>query len=107
MTSIAEVAARISPATLTGIREYVEHRTPPGCFLGAVRSNDLRGAVGWADDANKAALADIVAYLHWRVPARCWGSAEAVNAWLLGGRHGQTHAPRLTVYTPADEGESD
>jgi hypothetical protein len=81
--TLAEHAARIPPATLQGIPEYVRHRVPPGCFLQSVLCNDQRNAVGWADEGNRAALADIVLFLHWEVPARCWGSADAVNAWLL------------------------
>jgi hypothetical protein len=50
-----------------------------------VLCNDLRSAVGRADDGNRAALADIVMFLHWEVPGRCWGSSERVAAWLHDG----------------------
>ena len=64
------------------IDRYVEQRRPVGGFLGAVLSNDLVGAMGKADDHNRAALFDIVGYCYNGIPSDCWGSPKAVNAWL-------------------------
>jgi len=70
--------------TREAIDRYVADHCPVGGFLTAVLSNDLRSAVGQADDENLAHLPDIVCYLHWEVPASCWGSPKAVEKWLKG-----------------------
>lgn len=61
---------------------YVSDHRPVGAFLTAVLSNDLRMAVGHADDANLPLLPEIVRYCHWELPGRCWGSPAKVAAWL-------------------------
>jgi hypothetical protein len=87
--TMEEHIALIPAQTLQGIRLYVEKRIPPGLWPETVLSNDLRGAFGHASDSNRDALWHIVAYLHWEIPARCWGSREAVRRWLAGGDHDQ------------------
>jgi len=66
------------------ICRWIEDPLPPklmGSFLYAVLTNDLAGAVGHADMANKRALPEWILYLYNYAPAPCWGSAEKVNAW--------------------------
>lgn len=63
------------------IRLYVETGRPCGGFLTAVMTNDLKGALGSADDQNLAALRDIVGWLYWEAPSPCWGSAEKHKLW--------------------------
>jgi hypothetical protein len=71
------------PVTLhDGLRNYIAGRRPVGSFLTAVLSNDLAGAVVRADPGNKFALPEIVLFLHNYAPSPCWGSPEAVEAWL-------------------------
>lgn len=84
MRGIFEVAAftRLPEYMQDGLRAYVESHRPAGHFLTAVLSNDLRGAVARADAANTAALADYVVWLDNYAPAACWGSRDAVFAWL-------------------------
>ncbi len=60
----------------------MEHRVPTGDFLRAVLSNDLREAIGRADDGNLDALIHIVAYCYNDIPGHCWGTPEAVEGWL-------------------------
>ncbi len=67
---------------LESLKMYVDDRIPTGSFLGAVLSNDLRGAMMRADDDNLATLFHIVAYVYNEIPSECWGSPERVNAWL-------------------------
>lgn len=67
------------------IQEYVRRGTPPGGFLTAVLSNDLRGAAMMADDQNRHLLYEYVKYLHNNVPALCWGSPERVQEWIERG----------------------
>lgn len=62
-------------------RNYVEHGTPPGGFLTAVLSNDMRGAFVRADAENRAAMGDWAAWLHNDAPIGCWGSQAKVAAW--------------------------
>ena len=81
--------ANIPPRTLAGLRAYADNRVPTGGFLRAVLENDLSESIGRADPENMAALTDIVAYVFWEVPAKCWGSPEKVAAWLSRVEAGQ------------------
>ena len=64
------------------LTRYVEHRVPPGDFLEAVLSNDLRESFGSADENNLTAMCEIVAYCLNNIPTTCWGSPERVREWL-------------------------
>jgi hypothetical protein len=64
------------------IDAYVQQRMPVGNFLFALLSNDLKEAVGRADDTNVRLLREYVIYLYNEIPAACWGSPEKVDAWL-------------------------
>lgn len=68
--------------TRDGLDRYADHHVPTGSFLKAVLDNDLRRAVFQADDDNLRDLREIVMYAHWELPGACWGSPEAVRAWL-------------------------
>ena len=74
----------IPPHTFNAIKRHVLERKPTGGFMTAVLTNNLRDAFGCADVENLPALHNIVKYLHWEVPAMCWGSPEKVNTWLKG-----------------------
>lgn len=69
-------------ATREGLAGYIEERHHVGHFLTAVLSNDLAEAVNRADRDNGVALFEIVRWLFWNAPSRCWGSREKVRAWL-------------------------
>ena len=79
-----EIGDKVPEHTLESLRNYVEHRLPPGGFLGAVLENNLSEACGRADTRNLYALWDIVKYVYNCVPSECWGSPEKVAAWLRG-----------------------
>jgi len=64
------------------LQDYVENKTDPGGFLMAVLRNDLRSACEVADDINRYKLFDYVSYIYNKLPSDCWGSKEAVDAWL-------------------------
>jgi hypothetical protein len=66
-----------------GLLRYVEEGCPVGGFLTAVLCNDLREAVGRADDKSMAGLPAIVGWLYNETPAGCWGSPDKVKAWVL------------------------
>lgn len=72
----------IPPATLESIRSYVEDGIPPGDFLYAVLTHNLREAFARADEENTAAMRDIVVFCWAEIPAECWGNSEKVSAWM-------------------------
>jgi hypothetical protein len=72
----------IPEATAGGIVRYLNDHIRPGSFLSAVLGNDLREAMGCADDENTASLQAIVAYLYNEAPFGSWGSPENFTAWL-------------------------
>lgn len=74
--------AGIPLSTLESIQRYVEDGIPPGDFLYAVLTNNLREAFGRADEDNLAAMGDIVAFCWCKIPSQCWGSPEKVSAWM-------------------------
>ena len=78
------------PAYMLGnLQAYIQTGRPVGGFLTAVLRNDLREAVGRADDHNIANLPAYIAYLHNKAPMGCWGSTENVKHWKeIGGLDG-------------------
>lgn len=71
-----------------GIKLYIEKGIEPGGFLRAVLENDLKNAVGRADDINRNHLVSIVAWFYNYAPAGCFGSVENYNSWvaLMSGK---------------------
>lgn len=70
------------PGVIESLELYVKERIPPGDFLYAVLTNNLRESFGTADENNRAAMFEIVSYCWNKIPADCWGSRERVQAWL-------------------------
>jgi hypothetical protein len=64
------------------IRRYVIQGVQPGDFLTAVITNDLRNAVGKADDENLPLLKLYVQWFYNEAPAPCWGSKQNMTEWL-------------------------
>lgn len=64
------------------IREYIFEHHPVGHFLTAVICNDLKDAVGKADDENLPNLAAYVGFFYNEAPGTCWGSKEKMDQWL-------------------------
>lgn len=67
---------------MEGLQRYVKDGTPTGDFLHAVLCNDLKEAVGRADEQN---LWLLPIYCHWlynEAPSPCWGSPERVERWI-------------------------
>lgn len=68
----------------SSIRQWIEAPLPPellGDFLGAVLSNDLIGAFGFADYINKASMQEWATFLYNYAPSQCHGSPGALQAW--------------------------
>ncbi len=64
------------------MQRYLEHGIPMGGFGMSVLENDLRGAVGRADEYSKQCLTDLVRYCMWEIPGSAWGSPEKCDAWM-------------------------
>ena len=72
----------IPPHMIGGLRRYIENGIKPGSFLCAVLRNDLCEAVLRADDVNRRALWQFVAFLYDYAPIPAWGSPEKFDAWI-------------------------
>jgi len=75
---------------------YVEYGLPPGEFLQAVLTNDLRGATRFADPYNLTRLPSLVTWLWNEVPAPCWGSPQKYHQWRRMKAGAITIPPGLT-----------
>lgn len=65
-----------------GLRLYLEQGIPPGHFLEAVLSNDLKEACSRGDVDSLAGLVDLVCWLYNHAPSGAWGSRERVESWI-------------------------
>jgi hypothetical protein len=79
-----ECPPELPPAIFRGIKDYVLTRREHGSFIMAVLCNDLKGAIGQADEHSLAAIRDIVRFIYNETPSQCQGSREAVRAWMAG-----------------------
>lgn len=64
------------------MRLYVEKGIPTGSFLERVLCNDLVGAASRADINNQQLLLEYSNWLYNDAPRACWGSVDAVDAWI-------------------------
>ena len=67
---------------LAALRRYVDHGVPVGDFLRNVICNDLKNAVGHADDDNLRNLPAFVGWFYNECPMGCWGSEQAYLTWI-------------------------
>lgn len=74
-----------------GLTNYVEKHRRTGGFLEAVLSNDLKEAMGRADERSREGLFAIVCWLYNEAPSTCWGSPERVSDWLRADEHEEKH----------------
>ena len=72
----------IPPRLVNALMRYAEQGVPLGGFLTAVVSDNLREAVGRADQNNLDALASIVSYVYMELPGACNGSNKIYRAWI-------------------------
>ena len=80
---IAKMAEYGIPERMQGaIIRYYERGLPPGDFLAAVIQNDLKEAVGRADDENVRLLKEYVMWFYNWAPAGSWGSLRNYVDWL-------------------------
>jgi len=72
----------IPPRMQGGIIRYYENGIPPGDFLTAVINNDLKEALGRADDENKHILFEYVLWFYNNAPMGSWGRANAMEDYV-------------------------
>ena len=72
----------IPQLTIDTLKRYTDNRLATGSFLRAVLANDLFEAVARADEMNMQTIPLIVKYIYNELPGGCWGSYEAVDAYL-------------------------
>lgn len=65
-----------------GVQRYLDHGIPPGSFLTALFSNNLKEAFRQADDENTAAMRAWVGFVINEMPNTAQGSPEIVQAWI-------------------------
>ena len=91
-----------------GICRYVEYGIEPGDFLTAIIRNDLKEAVGRADEENMRNLPAYVAYFYNEVPSPAWGSKEKMEAWMETRQATRDNAPVIDfINFPEDEAHPD
>lgn len=64
------------------LKRYVIDRVPPGNFLTAIITNDLRGAFWSADDENARLVGLYVRWFYNVPPGLCHGNRQAMDEWL-------------------------
>jgi len=84
-TNIGGKTYYIPTRMLPGLERYINHGSTPGGFLVAVLSNNLKEAIWRADDENIENLPAYINYMTYEAPSGCWGSLEAMNAWIKKG----------------------
>ena len=72
----------IPVSTIEAIINYIQNGYIPGGFVTAVLQNNLKEAIGRADQFNQQCLRDIVMFICWEIPANTHGSPEIVRRYL-------------------------
>lgn len=67
---------------MDGIERYIKYGVIPGDFLKAIICNDLKEAIGQADDENINNLPAYVGYFYNEAPADCWGNHKKMIVWV-------------------------
>jgi len=68
------------------IIRYYENRIEPGSFMSYVINNDLKGALGHADDTNRHCMLNYMKWFFNHAPAGTWGYPKAVSDWINGDK---------------------
>lgn len=72
---------KIPPLVLEGLIAWGKKERPVGDFLTAFLSNDLKVAIGRADENSLAAFRDMMLFMCNELPSQCHGSHEKVSLW--------------------------
>lgn len=76
--------ANLPVALVDSLCHYAIQRRETGAFLRACLENNFVEAVTRADHENRRWLPEIARFIYNELPGKCWGSPEAVRAWLEG-----------------------
>ncbi len=80
---------RVRAQMMGAIHRYIEDKLYPGSFLQAIISNNLKEAVGCADDDNLRNIPAFVSYFYNEAPLSCRGSEEIMASWIKGKEKGK------------------
>lgn len=87
IASRIDAGAHLVPEYMIGpVKRYILDGIPPGSFLTAVVSNDLREAFACADDDNARNMHGWVRFFYNYAPTGCWGSPENFREWMARAR---------------------
>lgn len=92
MDNKSELEARIPIAVMAALKRYLNDGVHPGGFLSAVLRNDLLATYERADLHSREAMPHLMTYLYNYVPARAFGSPEAVEDWTAERRRAMMNA---------------
>jgi hypothetical protein len=67
---------------INAVRDYRDNRHEHGSFIMAVLENNLHAAISRADGTSWDVIRELMQFVYFDLPADCWGSREAVSAWL-------------------------
>lgn len=73
---------KIPPHIKDALLRYLQFGCPPGSFLTAVLTNDLRGALGHADKESLEALKPIWMFTVNVLPGLAVGNSDDVSRWI-------------------------
>jgi hypothetical protein len=88
-----------------GIIKWILIGQMPGHFLSAVIKNDLRDAIGRADDENITRLGAYIQFFYNHAPIGCWGSVEKVKIWEEDGGLRKVNRNLQPIIEEYDDGE--
>lgn len=91
----------IPPHMWPGVERYLFHNIPPGSFMKAVLTNDLKRASYKADDENRMALAHWVTFVNACLPPEAHGSEEIVHDWISRAARQATSVCQFRAFRPA------
>lgn len=65
-----------------GIVRYITDHNPPGDFLRAIITNNLKESFRCADETNQVIIHKYIHWFYQYAPSNCWGSEENYKRWL-------------------------
>lgn len=88
------VPLNIPQSIRDALTRYIESGVRPGMSLNYILENRLVDAFVTADADTCKAMKDIAHFIYHLAPAKCWGSREAVDAWIKSGGWYGLYAPK-------------
>lgn len=88
-----------------GLSNYIEHGSRPGMCLTYILENRLVDAFLTADPKTSKVMKDICLFIYHHAPSSCWGSRDAVEAWIKAGGWYGRWSPR-SLYLDPQEAET-